>query len=29
MALNNAGAIIAEGLHDGQLVDNILLTPIQ
>lgn len=29
MSLNNAGQMVAEGLHDGQLVHNIILTPIQ
>jgi probable HAF family extracellular repeat protein len=29
MALNNSGQMVAMGLHNGQLVSNILLTPIQ
>ena len=29
MSMNNAGQMIALGLHDGQLVQNVLLTPIQ
>jgi hypothetical protein len=29
MSMNNAGQMIAIGRHDGQLVQNILLTPIQ
>jgi probable HAF family extracellular repeat protein len=29
LALNNAGQMIIGGIHNGQLVDNILLTPMQ
>lgn len=29
LALNNAGQMIIGGMHNGQLVDNILLTPMQ